>query len=136
MDQTRRSCHPLPHNCPGPCAFAPGVSWICCTVSRSWPTGRISRDIVYKELIPAGLPHTRDDTGRIWIHGPAAATWILDQKRKVKRSLKAGEFLCLHCRQAVSPDPASLTTATSGRFTYVKAVCPICSTTVCKGAVA
>ena len=96
----------------------------------------ISRDLVYKDLIPAGLPHTRDDTGRIWIHGPAAATWILDQKRKVKRSLRAGEFLCLHCRQAVSPDPASLTNATSGRFTYVKAVCPICGTTVCKGAMA
>lgn len=94
----------------------------------------IHHDVIYKQLIPAGLPHTRDDNDHIWIHGPAAAAWILDQKRKVKRSLSPGEFLCLHCRDVVTPDPATTTRATSGRFVYVKAVCPACGTTVCKGA--
>lgn len=94
---------------------------------------KISRDTVYRTLIPAGLPHVKDDTGRLWVHGPAAAAWILDQKRKVKRTLTPDEFLCLHCRQVVTPDPASRTTSTSGRFHYLKAVCPQCGTTVCKG---
>lgn len=93
----------------------------------------ISRDVVYKELIPAGLPHAWEG-GHIWIHGPAAAAWILDQKRPAKRTLRPDEFLCLHCRQVVEPEPATRYAATSGRFSYVKAVCPTCGTTVCKGA--
>ena len=68
--------------------------------------------------------------------GPTAATWILDQKRKTKRTLASDEFLCLHCRQAVIPDQATRTTATSGRFNYIKAVCPLCGTIVCKGVAA
>lgn len=94
----------------------------------------VSHDVVYKQFIPAGLPHTKDGAGRIWIHGPAAATWILDQKRKVKQTLSQDEFLCMHCRQAVSPDPATLTKTQTGRYIFVKATCPVCGTTVCKGA--
>ena len=94
----------------------------------------IAKDTIYHILIPAGLPHTKDAAGHIWVHGPAAAAWILDQKRKIKRRLRADEFLCLHCRQVVTPDPASHTTATSGRFVYRKATCPTCGMTVCKGA--
>lgn len=95
---------------------------------------QIDRDEIYHVLIPAGLPHQRDENRHIWIHGLTAATWLLNQKRRKPRTLGHDEFLCLHCRNVVIPDPQTLTAASSGRFHYVKAVCPVCGTTLCKGA--
>lgn len=95
---------------------------------------QVDRDVIYHQLIPAGLPHQRDTIGHIWIHGPTAATWILNQRRRKSRMLEKNEFLCLHCRSVVISDPSTFAPASSGRFHYVKAVCPTCGTTLCKGA--
>ena len=93
----------------------------------------ITREDVYRTLIPAGMPHTKDIRGHIWIHGPVAGAWILSQQRRKKLTLTPDQFLCLHCRVAVTPNPLTITRARSGRYHYLRAACPTCGLTVCKG---
>lgn len=93
----------------------------------------ITREDVYRTLIPAGMPHTKDLHGHIWIHGLGAGVWILSQQRRKKLTLTPDQFLCLHCRTAVTPDPLTVTRASAGRYHYLRAACPACGMTVCKG---
>jgi hypothetical protein len=58
-------------------------------------------DTVYKSYIPDGLPHKRDDGGRIWIIGSHFRTWALQRfKRKPKEKMPEGCAYCMHCRKA------------------------------------
>ena len=94
----------------------------------------IDREDVYRTLIPAGMPGvTRDLHGHIWIHGATAAAWLLAQKRRRKFTLEQGQFFCLHCRQPVTPDPLTVQRAAAGRYHYLRATCPTCGLTVCRG---
>lgn len=93
----------------------------------------ITREDVYRTLIPAGLPHTKDLRGHIWIHGLGAGAWMLSQARRKKTNLAPDQFLCLHCRAAVTPDPLTIKRASAGRYHYLRAVCPVCGLTVCRG---
>lgn len=88
------------------------------------------RDI-YRKLIPAGMPHERDETDHIWMHGPAIAAWIRTLTDQRRIPLAAGQGYCLRCRQAVSMvNPRRVV---RGRFTLNQAACPHCGATVSRG---
>jgi hypothetical protein len=52
-------------------------------------------------LILAGLPHQRDDMGRMWIPGPQAARWILNW-HKPHHPIGTDQAFCLTCKKAVA----------------------------------
>ena len=64
----------------------------------------VNPDTIYRSYLPAGLPHTRDEHGSVWIHGPAFVAWAKEtvSKRRAKRTgLKPGYGWCLTCNQSV-----------------------------------
>jgi hypothetical protein len=87
--------------------------------------------MLYHQLLPAGLPHSKDSTGHIWIHGAEVSKWLVDFGTARRQPLAADEAYCLRCRQAVkliNPQRAK-----SGNVTLLKATCPICGATVNRG---
>lgn len=86
------------------------------------------RDIY--RLIPAGMPHERDENGHIWLHGPMVAQWLrsLGEKRS---PLGPGQGYCLRCRSAV--EMVNPTLVRRGRFDILQALCPICGAKVSRG---
>lgn len=48
----------------------------------------VTQDTIYRSYLPAGLPHTRDDQGNVWIHGPAFVSWAREtiSRRQNKRA--------------------------------------------------
>ena len=85
---------------------------------------------VYKTLIPAGLPHTRDDTGHLWLHGPEVARWLSGLKSS-RRPLAPNEAYCMKCRDTVTMvNPKRVKTAT---FILLKATCPKCQSKINRG---
>jgi len=85
---------------------------------------------VYRQLIPAGLPHTRDKAGHIWIHGPDVARWLSSIKSH-KRELAPNEAYCLRCRDIVTMvNPKRVKME---RFVLLKATCPNCQSKINRG---
>ncbi|HEY4689649.1 MAG TPA: hypothetical protein VIK33_10080 [Anaerolineae bacterium] len=85
---------------------------------------------VYEKLLPAGLPHQRDETGHLWLHGPEVAHWVRTL-RAGRRLLGDNEAYCLKCRavvRLVRPKRVK-----RGKFTLLQALCPTCGTTVNRG---
>lgn len=87
--------------------------------------------MLYHQLIPAGLPHSKDSAGHIWIHGAAVSQWLIDFGKSRRQPLSADEAYCLRCRQAVTMINPRRTN--SGRVTLLKATCPACGATVNRG---
>jgi hypothetical protein len=57
---------------------------------------------IYRTWIPAGLPHKRDENGRIWIIGTKFTEWAIEQfKRKPHPKMPNGMAYCLRCRKPV-----------------------------------
>lgn len=88
----------------------------------------LSPDTIYRSYLPAGLPHTRDPHGGIWIHGPAFVAWAREtvSKRKAKRQgLLPGHAWCMKCNAAVPlVDPRVVYSA---RYMEIlQANCPTC----------
>jgi hypothetical protein len=92
----------------------------------------VTADTVYRSYLPAGLPHTRDAQGDIWIHGPAFTAWAREtiSKKKARRAgLPDGYGWCLKCSQAV---PLNNPTIKPSNFylELLQAPCPHCGRTV------
>lgn len=90
----------------------------------------VDKTAIYKRWLPAGLPHTRDEHGHIWIHGPTAYQWMVDNKSR-SAVLKDDEAWCLHCKRPVplvNPTPV-----VHGALKLLKAACPKCGRTVNRG---
>ncbi len=93
----------------------------------------IEKRIVYEKLIPAGLPHSKDDAGHVWIHGHTAAQWIRANGKPRKTPLAEGEVYCLRCRQVVPlVNPRRVKDKTLN-LVLLKSSCPTCGATVNKG---
>lgn len=64
----------------------------------------LNSDTIYRSYLPAGLPHTRDEKGDIWIHGPAFVAWARETVSK-KKSARAGlpdqHAWCMKCNRPV-----------------------------------
>jgi len=91
----------------------------------------IPQRMVYRRLIPAGLPHTKDSRGHIWIPGPEASQWI-DHLFKGKRFvLGDGQAYCMKCGKAVTIVNPKRWKA--GKLTLLKGTCPHCGVTVNRG---
>jgi hypothetical protein len=89
-------------------------------------------DTIYRSYLPAGLPHTRDAQGNIWIHGPAFIAWAREtiSKKKSKRAgLPADHAWCMKCNQAV-PLINPKTKAVNRYLEMLQAPCPTCGKTV------
>jgi hypothetical protein len=89
-------------------------------------------DTIYRSYLPAGLPHTRDDDGTIWIHGPAFAAWAretISQKRAKRAGLPDGHAWCLKCNQAV-PLINPTVKPSNHYLELLQAACPNCGRTV------
>jgi hypothetical protein len=64
----------------------------------------VTPDTIYRSYLPAGLPHTRDEQGDIWINGTAFKGWAKQTvtKRARKRNpLPDGYAWCFKCQAAV-----------------------------------
>jgi hypothetical protein len=86
---------------------------------------------VYRKLLPAGLPHSKDKSEHIWIHGLEAMRWIHDLYRGKHFQLGDNEAFCLKCNKVVPlVNPKKWK---SGKMTLLKASCPDCGRTVNRG---
>lgn len=64
----------------------------------------VSQDTVYRSYLPAGLPHSRDAQGRVWIHGPAFVAWAMEttaQRKNRRKGLPDDHAWCMRCNQPV-----------------------------------
>ena len=93
----------------------------------------IEKRAVYERLIPAGLPHTKDGDGRVWIHGPEAARWILESGRVGKVPLAENEVYCMRCQRAVPLIDPKRIRSKAINVSFLKSTCPVCGAAVYKG---
>jgi hypothetical protein len=88
----------------------------------------VTTDTVCRSYLPAGLPHSRDAKGRIWIHGPAFVAWAREticQKKSKRQGLPAEHAWCMKCNQPVALiDP--ITKAVNRYLEILQALCPQC----------
>lgn len=67
----------------------------------------VSVDTVYRSYLPAGAPNQVDKAGRVWIYGPAFASWaeaylIEKRSRKPIVMMAKNEGWCLKCNRPVA----------------------------------
>ena len=92
----------------------------------------VAQDTVYRSYLPAGMPHTRDAQGNIWIHGPAFVSWAREtiSKKKSKRAaLPADHAWCLKCNQPVQLTNPKIKPV-NRYLELLQSACPNCGTTV------
>ena len=92
----------------------------------------VAQDTIYRSYLPAGLPHTRDDQGNVWIHGPAFVAWAKQtiSKRKSKRAgLPDGHAWCMKCNQAVELVNPKIQPV-NRYLELLQARCPRCGTNI------
>lgn len=82
----------------------------------------ITRRQIYRVYIPLGCPHTKDQTGHIWINGLAFKEWY--KAKYSKRTLQPDETFCLTCKSAV-PIVNPQTVEKSG-MVFIQSTCPQC----------
>lgn len=95
----------------------------------------VTTDTVCRSYIPAGLPYTRDENNRIWIHGPAFAAWAkatIARKKSQRVPLPDGQGWCMRCNQAVEMIRPTILPATR-YFELLQSPCPHCGGTVNRG---
>lgn len=89
-------------------------------------------DTIYRSYLPAGLPHTRDDAGDIWIHGPAFVAWAretVSKRASEREGLPDGHGWCMKCNRAVRLDNPTARPV-SRYLELLQASCPRCGSTV------
>ena len=92
----------------------------------------VAPDTVYRSYLPAGLPHTRDDQGNIWIHVPAFVAWARQTiaRRKSKRAgLPDGHAWCMKCNQPVMLVSPKIKIV-NRYLELLQSLCPTCETVV------
>jgi len=88
----------------------------------------VTTDTVYRSYLPAGLPHTRDSEGNIWIHGPAFIAWAretISQKKSRRAGLPDDHAWCLKCNQPVEMIAPKIKTV-NRYLELLQARCPYC----------
>jgi len=92
----------------------------------------VTQDTIYRCYLPAGLPHTRDAEGSIWIHGPAFIAWAratISKKKSNRTGLPADYAWCMKCNQPVALIHPK--TKTVNRYLeLLQAKCPTCGKTI------
>ena len=92
----------------------------------------VNKDTVYRSYLPAGLPHTRDEQGNIWIHGPAFVSWAKEtvaKKKSDRAGLPDGQAWCMKCNRPVLLNNPK--TKIINRYLEMQqAPCPYCGKTV------
>ncbi len=92
----------------------------------------VTRDTVCRSYLPAGLPHTLDDQGNIWIHGPAFVAWAretISKKKSERAGLPEGHAWCMKCNRPVLLIKPKIKTV-SRYLELLQAPCPHCKTIV------
>lgn len=92
----------------------------------------VNKDTVYRSYLPAGLPHTRDEQGSIWIHGPAFVAWAketISKKRSKRAGLPDDHAWCMKCNRPVPLIKPNIK-AVNRYLELLQASCPNCHTTV------
>ena len=84
---------------------------------------------VYRVLIPAGCPHSRDEGGHIWIHGTTFKDWANRALAANVDKLADGQAYCLRCRGAVQMVGSEIK-AISRSVERVVGTCPTCGAVV------
>ncbi len=86
-----------------------------------------------RDWLDRGLPHQRDERGRLWINGTDFAAWLERARRTGRsRALAEGEAYCVKCRRPVKPaDPVC---RVNGKAAVLFGYCPQCGTAVFRGA--
>jgi hypothetical protein len=103
----------------------------CFTRQMISQTNLIRQCDVYRKLLPAGLPHSKDKSEHIWIHGLEAMHWIQDLYRGKHFQLGDNEAYRFKCNKVVPlVNPKKWK---SGKMTLLKASCPNCGRTVNRG---
>ena len=92
----------------------------------------VTQDTVYRSYLPAGLPHTRDTKGNVWIHGPAFVAWAREtiSMRKSKRAgLLDDHAWCMKCNRPVRLNQPRVKIV-NRYLELLQAPCPGCGRTV------
>jgi len=93
---------------------------------------KINPDTIYRSYMPAGLPHTRDEQGSVWIHGPAFVAWAketITKKRSKRVGLPEGQAWCVNCHRAVVMIQPQIKPV-NRYLEILQAKCPRCGRTV------
>ena len=85
-----------------------------------------------RDWVKLGMPHERDERGRLWINGMAFAGWVNHAKKEgTHTALKKDEAFCLHCKQAVRLEHPQI--ARTGKHILLSGQCPVCHTPIHRG---
>ena len=88
----------------------------------------VARRQFYRVYVPLGCPHSRDESGHLWINGAEFCTWY--KRVYAKKYLQPGEGFCLTCKRAVPlRDPQSIE---KGGMLYLQSNCPNCGRTLAR----
>src|SRR5574340_336969 len=79
---------------------------------------------IRQKLLPAGLPHQKDKTGHVWIHGLEARMWIRALGQGKHQALAAGEAYCMKCRKVVTMENPKR--VKHGKMTVLTGACSVC----------
>lgn len=92
----------------------------------------VSTDTIYRSYLPAGLPHTRDSEGNIWIHGLAFVSWAretISKRQNERAGLPDGQAWCVKCKRPV-PLISPKIKKSNRYLELLQARCPNCGKTV------
>lgn len=93
-------------------------------------------DMPYNTLrgwLSTGLPHERDENGRIWTNGELFPPWVRDQrKEKTHRELASDEGFCMSCKQARRIENPKIFHI-KGKIKQIRGSCPVCHHTIYRG---
>ena len=88
----------------------------------------VTQDTIYRSYLPAGLPHIRDETGHVWIHGPAFIAWAhqtISKKKNKRTGLPDDHAWCMKCNQPV--EMIRPRAVYQNRYVQIlQSACPVC----------
>jgi uncharacterized protein with PIN domain len=85
-------------------------------------------DMIYRNYIPAGCPHRRDEKNLIWIVGTEFAAWartVNEISKKKPFVLQEDEAWCVHCNKVVRIDKVKRR-AVKRNLDILQGTCPEC----------
>ncbi len=89
---------------------------------------------IYTTYIPAGLPHRRDEKGRIWIVGTEFREWaesVLQKSLREKvKPMAPDEGYCVSCKQRVKMTKAKRSKKIKENVIQILGKCALCGGTV------
>ena len=86
------------------------------------------------DWLQAGVPHTRDVQGNLWIDGRQFTSWVAANRKPhpVHEKLQDDQAYCLRCKQAVTlVDPRQ--EQDKGKLILIKGRCPHCGASINRG---